>query len=86
MGVSPPICPDGAQAILTTYNDPKLGNNDIGFGKGINGSFKCPSPDDSTSPGDYEGADSDTSSNTNPCPLTTQTINNGKTCNYSLNS
>ena len=65
MGASPIQCPDGAQPILTKYKDPKLENRDIGFGKGINGSFKCPPP--------------------NPCPLTTQTIKKGKTCNYSLN-
>ena len=44
MGASPPICPGGANPTLTKYKDPALGNRDIGFGKGINGSFKCPPP------------------------------------------
>lgn len=44
LGASPPICSDGATPTLTTYKDPALGNRDIGFGKGINGSFKCPPP------------------------------------------
>lgn len=44
MGASPSMCPDGGIPTLTTYKDPKLGNRDIGFGKGINGSFKCPPP------------------------------------------
>ena len=39
---SPPRCPNGANPTLTTFKDPKLGINDIGFGKGINGTFKCP--------------------------------------------
>jgi hypothetical protein len=37
------MCPNGAKPTLTTFKDPKMGNNDIGFGKGINGTFKCPS-------------------------------------------
>lgn len=44
MGASPIQCPNGAKAILTTFKDPSLKNRDIGFGKGINGSFKCPPP------------------------------------------
>jgi hypothetical protein len=44
LGASPPICPGGGIPTLTTYKDPKLGNRDMGFGKGINGSFKCPPP------------------------------------------
>ena len=41
-GSSPPACPNGGSATLTTFRDPSMGNRDIGFGKGINGTFKCP--------------------------------------------
>ena len=44
MGSSPPQCPNGGIPTLTKFKDPKLGNRDIGFGKGINGTFKCPPP------------------------------------------
>ena len=40
----PPQCPNGGIPTLTKFKDPKLGDRDIGFGKGINGTFKCPPP------------------------------------------